>query len=76
MKSYRGGVTGFYDKEITKVGSIHTYLAVISMNSALKKDKNYYPQVSLKECKYIKQKKVIRHITDDLQSFSDDSDEA
>ena len=31
------------------------------MDSALKKDENYYPQVFLKECKYIKQK-VIRYI--------------
>ena len=31
----------------------------------IKKDDNYYPQVFLKECKYI-EKKVIRHINDDL----------
>ena len=35
----------FYDKEIPKANSNHTCLAVISMDSALKKDKNYYPQV-------------------------------
>ena len=34
---------------------------------------NYYPQVFLKECKYI-EKKVIRHI-DHLEHSSDDSDE-
>ena len=33
-------------------------LAVISLDSALKKDDYYYPQVFLKECKYI-EKKVI-----------------
>ena len=54
--------------------SNHTCLAVISLESALKKDENYYPQVFFKECKYIK-KKVGAHIIDDLESSSDDSDE-
>ena len=53
----------------------HTCLAVISLDSALKKDHKYYPYVFLKECKYI-EKKVIRHIIDDLESFSDDSDDS
>ena len=44
------------------------------MDSSLKKDKNYYPQVFLKECKCI-EKKVVRHIIDVLESSSDDSDE-
>ena len=55
--------------------SNYTYLAVISMDSALKGDEKYYPQVFLKECKYIN-KKVIRHIIDDLGSFSDDSEDS
>ena len=51
-------------------------ILIIGLDSALKKDGNYYPQVFLKGCKYIeKEKKVIRHITDDLESCSDDSDE-
>ena len=44
--------------------SNHPYLAVISLDSALKKDENYYRQWFLKDCKYIKQK-VVRHIIDD-----------
>ena len=61
---------------IKKVDSNHTCLAVISLDFALKKDDNYYLQVFLKECKYI-EKKVIRHINDNLSdfSYSDDSDE-
>ena len=59
----------FYDKEIPKVDSNHTCLAVISLDSGLNKDGNYYPQVFLKECKYI-EKKVIRHINDNLDDFS------
>ena len=56
--------------------SNHTCLAVTSLDSALKKDGNYFPQVFLKECKQI-QKKVIRHINDNLSNFSssDESDE-
>ena len=53
--------------------SHHTYLAVISLDSALKKDENYYLQVLLKECKYI-EKNVIRHINDNLSDFCSDDD--
>ena len=51
-------------------------LAVIGLDSALKKDDNYYPQVFLKECKYIEEK-VIRHVNGNLRdfSFSYESDE-
>ena len=54
--------------------SNHTCLAVISLDSALKKDENYYPQVFLKECKYV-EKKVVRHIYDNL-SYSSSSNES
>ena len=52
MKSYGDEVTDFYGREIPKVDSNHTCLAVISLDSALNKDRNYYPQVFLKQCKY------------------------
>ena len=44
--------------------SSHTCLAVITLDSALKNDDHYYPQVFLKEFKYI-EKKVVKHIIDD-----------
>ena len=47
---------------------------LISLGSALNKDWNYYQHVFLKECKYI-EKKMIRHIIDDIKSSSDDFDE-
>ena len=61
---------------MTKVDPNHTCLAVTSLDSALKNDKNYYPQVFLKEYKYI-EKKEFRPIRDDLSDFSssDESDE-
>ena len=51
VKSHGDEVTGFYDKKNLKVDSNHTCLAVISLDFALKKDDNHYPQVFLKECK-------------------------
>ena len=55
-------------KEIPKVDFSHTYLALISLDSALKKDDSYYLQVFLKECKYI-ERKVLRHINENLSDF-------
>ena len=75
IKSHSYEVTDFYDKEIPKLGSNHTCLAVISLDSALKKDKHYYPQISLKECKYI-EKKLVWHIHDNLSGLSSSSDES
>ena len=76
LKSHGDEVTDFYDKKIPKVNSSHTYSAVVSLDSALKKDDNYYSQVFLKECKYI-ERKLIRHTNDNLSdsSSSDESDE-
>ena len=59
-------------KKIPKVDYNHTCLALISLDSALKKDENSYLQVFLKECKYI-EKIVVRQIIDDVKSCSDDS---
>ena len=56
IKSYDDEVTDFYNKEIPKVEYNYTCLAVIRLESALKKDKNYYMQALLKECKYIEKK--------------------
>ena len=53
----------------------HICLAVITWDSALRKDEQYYLQVFLKECRYIK-KKVIRYIVCDLESSPDDSDDS
>ena len=69
IKSHGDEVTDFYDKKVPKVDPNHTCLAVITLDSVLKKDDNYYPQVFLKESKYI-EKKVVRHIHDNLSDFS------
>ena len=61
VKSHDDKVTDFCDKETLKLGSNHTCVAVISLDSALKKVENCCPQVFLKEYKYI-EKKVVRRI--------------
>ena len=68
IKPHGDEVTDFYDKKIPKIHCNHTCLAVISWDSALKKDENYYPQMFLKECKYF-EKKVVRHIHVSLSGF-------
>ena len=77
IKSLSNEVTDFYDKNIPKLDSNYTCLTVISLDSAFKKGNSYYPQVFLKECKYI-EKRVVRHINDNLSDFSsgDEFDEA
>ena len=74
IKSPGDEVTDFYAKKIPKLDSNHTCLAVISLDSALKKNDNYFPQVFLKECRYIRTK-AVTHIYDNLSDFSCSSDE-
>ena len=66
----------FTIKKLRKVDSNHTCLVVTTSDSAVKKDGIYYQQVFLKECRFIKKKKVIRHINDNLNDFSYSSDES
>ena len=73
IKSHGDEVTDFYDKEIPKVDSNHTCLAVINLDFALKKDDRYYTRKFLKECKYT-EKKIIRHINDNWSDFSSDGE--
>ena len=75
IKSHGDEVTDFSIKRIPKLDSDHTFLAVVSLDSDFKKDDNYYPQVFLKECKYI-EKKIVKHINDKLSNFSYSSDES
>ena len=75
IKSHGDEVKDFYNKKIPRVDSNHPCLAVISLDSVLKKDGTFYPWVILKECKYI-EKKVVKHITDHLESSCNDSDDS
>ena len=53
IESYGDETTDFHDKEMPRAGSNYTCLAVILIEFVLKKDGNYFLQVSLTECKYI-----------------------
>ena len=77
IKSHGDKVTDFPAKNIPNVDTNHTCLAIINFDSALKKKKNYYLKMFLKGCKYI-EKKVIRHIIDNISDFSssDESDDS
>ena len=74
-KFYVDEATDFYVKKIPKVDSNHPCSAVFSLEFSLNKDDNYYPQVFLKECKYIKEK-LITYVGDNFGEFpsSDESD--
>ena len=48
IKSSGDEVIDIYDKQIPKVDSNHTCLVLISLDSALNKDGNYYLQMFLK----------------------------
>lgn len=56
----------FHDKEMPKPGFNRACFVVITIDSALKKDENYYPKLFWKKFKYIKRKKkVVRYIIDE-----------
>ena len=59
----------FNTKKFQRWTIIILVIIMIRLDSALEKDGNSYPQIFLKECKYIK-KKVIRLINDKLCDFS------
>ena len=52
IKSYNGKINiNFHSNKIPKEGSQSVYLSVIG--SVYKKEKKYYPEVFLEECKYV-----------------------
>lgn len=63
------------NKFLRQAGSDYTSLTVIDVNPALEKDKKYYPQVFLKDFKYVEKEKLNRHISKDKKYFSNDADE-
>ena len=69
IKFHGDKITNFYDKKNPEADSNYTCLAIISLDSVLNKDGNYYSQVFWKECKYIG-KRITRHVNDDLSDFS------
>ena len=59
IKSYNEKInTNFQNNKISKEGSQCICLSVILIDSAYKKDKNFYPQVFLEEYKYVVKEKL------------------
>ena len=68
--------TNFQGKKLPKENASYKCLSLIMLDSAIRVNKEYYPQTLLDECKYvIKKKKMENLINDDLDlSSSDESD--
>ena len=50
-------------------------LSIIVIDSVIKANKKYYPQIFLEECKYIQEKiKIENCINEDLENSDSDSD--
>ena len=61
--------TLFNNDKITEEKIEYEYVPCISVDSVLKIEKNYYPQVYLEQCKYKVKERKIKSLTDyDLDS--------
>ena len=74
IKSHGDEIIDFYFEEVPKLCSNHNCLAVVSLDSDLKKNDSYYPQVFLRDCKYV-EKKVVSSIHINLCDVSYSFDE-
>ena len=77
VKMYDNRVnTNFQSKNVPKGNSSYKCLSLIMLDSIAKFGKKYYPQVFLKECKYVKRKnKMMNCIDDDIEITSSDEDD-
>ena len=68
--------TNFLGNDISKENMHYTCIAFITIDSIMKMDKKYFPQVYLEECKYkIKKIQMSRFINAELESDSESDDE-
>ena len=77
VKSYDNKVnTNFQGKEVPKGDASYKCFSLIMLNFIVKVGKKYYPQVFLKECKYVKRKnKMVNYINDDIDITSSDKND-
>ena len=58
-----------------KEKSPYKCLSIIMLDSVIKANKKYYPQIFLEECKYVQEKiKTENYIDEDLEKSESDSD--
>ena len=74
VREYDGVIkTNFLGNSIPKENMLYTCIACIAIDSVMKMDKKYFPQVYLEGCKYeIKKIEMSRFIDAELKSDSDD----
>ena len=69
--------TNFLGNDMPKENMHYTCIACITIDSVMRMDKKYFPQVYLEECKYkIKKIQMPRFINAELKSDSDSDSEA
>lgn len=65
VRSFNGVVhTNFRSEKIPKESTIYICLTIITVESVLKMDKKYYPQVYLEQCKYAAKEKKMTSFKD------------
>ena len=76
IKAYAGSVvTNFHNKKMPKEKAPCKCLSIIMIDSVIKANKKYYPQILLEECKYTQEKiKIENYINEDLEDSESDSD--
>ena len=68
-------ITNFHKNKIPKEKAPCKCLSIIMLDSVIKRNKNYYPQILLDECKYVQEKvKTENFIDEDLEKSESDSD--
>ena len=66
----------FYGNKIPEDNKYCTSLSAILLDSVVKIDHDYYPQIFLEECKYVvKKKKIMNTINEELDLDESDEDD-
>ena len=76
IKTYEKSIiTNFHNKKTPKEKASCKCLSIIMIDSVIKANKKYYPQILLEECKYIQEKiKTENYINEDLEKSESDCD--
>ena len=76
VRIYAGSmITNFHNKKMPKEKAPCKCLSIIMLDSVIKANKKYYPQIFLEEYKYIQEKiKTKNYIDEDLQKGESDID--
>ena len=76
IKTYAGSIiTNFHNKKMPKEKAPCKCLSIIMIDSVIKVNKKYYPQIVLEERKHTQEKiKIVNHIDEDLENSESDND--